>query len=107
MKDASLIRLSATSGSSAKEYWDAIVQDFEGRMRIRKHEIVREERMFTQKRSEPYVDYCDRAAELQARMVTAGIDTGCLVERDFGIGRAIPKEQQGACLLYTSDAADE
>ena len=56
MKDASLIRLCATSGSSAKEYWDAIVQDFEGRMRIRKHQIVREERMFTQKSSEPYVD---------------------------------------------------
>ena len=80
MKDASLIRLSSTSGVSAKEYWDALVLDFEGRMRIRKHEIVREERVFAQKRAEAFVDYCDRAADLQARMVTAGIDTGCLVD---------------------------
>ena len=94
MKDASLIRLSATSGSSAKEDWDALVQNFEGRMRIRKHEIAREERMLTQKRSEPYVDYCDRAVELHGhRRHRHRVHGG---QRDFGMGRAIPKEQQGA-----------
>jgi transposase InsO family protein len=79
MKDPSLIRLSMTS-SSAKTYWDALVNDFEGRIRLRKHEIVNEERSFAQKKSESYVDYCDRAAELEAKMVVAGIDTGCLVD---------------------------
>lgn len=84
MKDPSLIRLSATARSAAgfttKAYWDALVSDFEGRTRIKKHEIVREERVFAQKKSEKFVDYCDRAAELEARMLTAGIDTGCLVD---------------------------
>ena len=47
MKDASLIRLSV-SAPNAKAYWVALVLDFQGRIRIRKHEIVREEREFAQ-----------------------------------------------------------
>ena len=56
MKDASLIRLSV-SAPNAKAYWDALVLDFQGRIRIRKHEIVREEREFAQKKSETFVAY--------------------------------------------------
>ena len=54
--------------------------DVQGRIRIRKHEIVTEEREFAQTKSQTFVAYCDRAAELQARMITAGISTGSLVE---------------------------
>jgi hypothetical protein len=49
-------------------------------LRIRKHEIVREERNFAQGRNESFIDYCDRASELEARMKTANIDTGCLAD---------------------------
>jgi hypothetical protein len=77
MKDASLIRISIAAATS-KAYWDALTNDFEGQLRIRKHEIVREERNFAQGRNESFVDYCDRSSELEAHMKTANIDTGCL-----------------------------
>ena len=73
MKDASLIRLSATSGVSAKEYWDALVLDFEGRMRIRKHEIVREERVFAQKRTEAFVGLLTSKLGWSQRALTQGV----------------------------------
>jgi hypothetical protein len=60
------------------DYWDLLVNAFEGRVRLRKHEIVREERELRQKKKESFVDYCDRVAELRARMITADISTGTL-----------------------------
>ena len=39
MKDAALIRL-ASSNTWAKHYWQAISEDFQGRMRIRKHNLL-------------------------------------------------------------------
>ena len=79
MKDAALIRL-ASSHTWAKHYWEAISEDFQGRMRIRKHEIVREERGFAQKKNESFVDYCDRAAALESRMTLAGVNASNLTD---------------------------
>ena len=93
MKDASLIRLSV-SAPNAKAYWDALVLDFQGRIRIRKHGMVRE-REVSQKKSETFVAYCDRAAELQARMTTAGISAGSLVDNVI-LGLAQPLQRNNS-----------
>ena len=79
MKDAALIRLAA-SKPWAKDYWEAISDDFHGRMRIRKHELVQEERSFSQKKNEPFVGYCERAAALASRMELAGVSTNNLTD---------------------------
>ena len=79
MKDAALIRL-ASSKPWAKDYWEAISEDFHRRMRIRKHEFVQEERSFSQKKNVPFVDYCERAAALASRMEMVGVSTNNLTD---------------------------
>jgi hypothetical protein len=69
MKDVSLIRISTpaaifSSFLAFKAYWDALSNGFEGRLRVRKHEIVRDERNLVQRRSESFVHHCDRASKL-------------------------------------------
>jgi hypothetical protein len=111
MKDAALIRMSA-SARRAKDYWDMLTNDFEGRIRIRKHEIIREERELRQKKNESFVDYCDRVAEMRARMTTAGLSTGTLCDF-FILGLSEPFQKnnrdQLTRIAYESndDALDE
>jgi hypothetical protein len=52
MKDASLIIVSIAPARS-KAYWDALTNDFEDRLRICKHEIVREERNLPKEETNP------------------------------------------------------
>ena len=94
MKDGALIRMSEGC-STAKAYWDLLVKDFEGRIQIRKHEIVKEERDLCQKKHESFVDYCDRAAELRSRMATAGVHDGNLADH-FILGLSQPFQQNNA-----------
>ena len=79
MKDAALIRL-ASPNTCAKHYWEPISEDFQGRMRIRKHEIVQEERGFAQKENKSFVDYGGRAAALKSRMTLAGVNASNLTD---------------------------
>jgi hypothetical protein len=60
MKDSRLIDLCADA-KTAFATWTALTTDFEGRMRIRKHELVQLLRDFRQPKSESFVEYCDRA----------------------------------------------
>lgn len=88
MKESALIEL-VDAARTAKEAWSLLVADFEGRTRIRKHELALQKRHLRQKKGESFISYCDRACVLRRQLATAKLSDDDLSD-NFILGLSEP-----------------